>query len=199
MAKDSFGRGRIEAFSDGVIAIIVTIMVLELHLPENALEGDLWAHLILPLAPKLASYAMSFLVVAIMWVNHHAMLDTVHRVNRSILWWNLLLLFFMSLIPLVTGFWGEHPLETPSVAAYGAVLALNSITFTLFRRHLMLNEHENQALAAHHARVFHKSLLGAALYTASAGLAFLSPWISIAIFVAIPLMFFLPETGEERD
>lgn len=198
MAKAEFGRGRIEAFSDGVIAIIVTIMVLELHLPETALEGDLWTQLVLPLAPKLISYALSFLVVAIMWVNHHALLDTVRRVDSAILWLNLNLLFWMSLIPLVTGFWGDHPFDPPAVAAYGFVLFASAAAFTLFRRHLMARENESAELAALHRRIWGKSLLGMGLYLVSVPLAWISPWISIAIFALVPAMFFIPD-GKQAD
>jgi uncharacterized membrane protein len=193
MAKEAFGRGRIEAFSDGVIAIIVTIMVLELHLPTTALQGDLWTQLVLPLAPKLIGYALSFLVVAIMWVNHHALMDTVRRVDSAILWLNLNLLFWMSLIPLVTGFWGDHPFDPPAVAAYGFVLFASSAAFTLFRRHLMAHEKESAEMAALHRRIWRKSLLGMALYGASVPLAWVSPWISIAIFAIVPAMFFVPD------
>ena len=196
MAKEAFGRGRVEAFSDGVIAIIVTIMVLELHLPEGALEGDLWTQLVLPLAPKLVGYALSFLVVAIMWVNHHALMDTVHRVDSTVLWLNLNLLFWMSLIPLVTGFWGDHPFDAPAVAAYGFVLFASSAAFTLFRRHLIAQETLSAKLAALHRQVMRKSLLGLALYGVSVPLALVSPWISIVIFAVVPAMFFLPDLKE---
>jgi uncharacterized membrane protein len=195
MAEPHLKRGRLEAFSDGVIAIIVTIMVLELKIPETALDGDLWTHLVQPLAPKLGSYAMSFLVVAIMWVNHHALVDALRVVDRTVLWWNNLMLFSMSLIPLVTGFWGEHPLAPIAVAAYGAVLAFSATVFTLLRGYLMQRETQNASLLALHRRVFTKSVLGATLYASSAPLAFLSPWISIAIFIAIPAAFFLPDFG----
>lgn len=196
MAKAAFGRGRIEAFSDGVIAIIVTIMVLELHLPEGALERDLWTQLVLPLAPKLIGYGLSFLVVAIMWVNHHALMDTVRRVDSAVLWLNLNLLFWMSLIPLVTGFWGDHPFDPPAVAAYGFVLFASAAAFTLFRRHLIVNETQSVELAALHRRIMRKNLVGMGLYGASVPLTWVSPWISIAIFAAVPAMFFLPDLKE---
>ncbi len=196
MAKAEFGRGRIEAFSDGVIAIIVTIMVLELHLPETALEGDLWTQLVLPLAPKLFGYALSFLVVAIMWVNHNALMDTVRRVDSAVMWLNLNLLFWMSLIPLVTGFWGDHPFDAPAVAAYGFILFASSAAFTLFRRHLITQETESAELAALHQRVMRKSLVGVALYGVSTPLAWASPWISLAIFAIVPAMFFIPDLKE---
>jgi uncharacterized membrane protein len=198
MAKATFGRGRIEAFSDGVIAIIVTIMVLELHIPETALEGDVWTQLVLPLAPKLIGYALSFLVVAIMWVNHHALMDTVRRVDSAVVWLNLNLLFWMSLIPLVTGFWGDHPLDAPAVSAYGFVLFTSAAAFTLFRRHLMVRERESAELAALHLRIWRKSLLGMGLYGATVPLAWVSPWVSIAIFVLVPAMFFIPD-GKQVD
>jgi uncharacterized membrane protein len=104
MGRIDIGPGRLEAFSDGVIAIIVTIMVLELKLPEHVAEYGLVSGLLVPMSPKLISYAMSFLVVAIMWVNHNALMATVRRATRAILWQNNHLLFWMSLIPFATGF-----------------------------------------------------------------------------------------------
>ena len=114
---------RLEAFSDGVIAIIITIMVLELRLPAYAAEQGLLHGLFLPMAPKFATYAMSFLLVAIMWVNHNAVIGTVHDCTRAIFWQNNYLLFWMSLIPLSTAFLGDHPRLPDAYAVYGFVLA----------------------------------------------------------------------------
>jgi uncharacterized membrane protein len=105
----SLGTERIAAFSDGVIAIIITIMVLELKLPEAAARDEVWSGFLAPLAPKLAVYALSFVIVGALWVNHHQLLAVVRRATPQLMWMNLLLLFFMSLIPLATGFLGEHP------------------------------------------------------------------------------------------
>src|SRR5438876_2601454 len=103
----NLGTERIAAFSDGVIAIIITIMVLELKLPEGAAKDEVWSGFLAPLAPKLAIYALSFVIVGALWINHHQLLAVVRRATPQLMWMNLLLLFFMSLIPLATGFLGE--------------------------------------------------------------------------------------------
>src|SRR5205085_7972813 len=133
IAPEQPGTGRIEAFSDGVFAIIITIMVLELKLPDHAADHGLWLGLLKPLAPKLISYALSFLVVAIMWVNHHALMDVAPHATRQLMWWNNHLLFWMSLIPLATAFVGENPFLPIAVALYGFVLFAAAASFTLLR------------------------------------------------------------------
>ncbi|RTL67137.1 MAG: DUF1211 domain-containing protein [Hyphomicrobiales bacterium] len=192
MAQHDLGPGRLEAFSDGVIAIIVTIMVLELKLPEHVGEKGLVHGLLLPLTPKLVSYAMSFLVVAIMWVNHHALMATVRRATRTILWQNNHLLFWMSLIPFATGFLGENPRLPDAYAVYGFVLAASAGAFTLLRWHASTQGRDSPELSKVHRAVLGKSLLGTLLYAAAVPLAYVSIFASIAIFVAIPVMFFLP-------
>src|SRR6266849_10411556 len=122
------GKSRLEAFSDGVIAIIITIMVLELKPPAATDLADL-----LHLLPVLCAYSLSFLVVAIMWVNHHALVGRVKRVDAGILWANNSLLFWMSLIPFVTAYMGQHQTAPTAVALYGAVLALSAAGFTILR------------------------------------------------------------------
>src|SRR5262245_38367561 len=112
------GTERLAAFSDGVLAIIITIMVLELKLPEAAFRGDVWPNFLAPLAPKLAVYALSFCIVGTMWVHHHQLLAAVRRGSPQLMWTNLLLLFFMSLIPLATSFLGEHPLLPRAISFY---------------------------------------------------------------------------------
>src|SRR5215468_1297421 len=133
MTRSDIGPGRLEAFSDGVIAIIVTIMVLELKLPEHVADKGLLNGLLVPMSPKLASYAMSFLVVAIMWVNHHALMATVRHATRAILWQNNHLLFWMSLIPFATNFLGENPGLADAYAVYGFVLAASAAAFASLR------------------------------------------------------------------
>jgi len=192
------GTNRIEAFSDGVFAIIITIMVLELKLPEHAADHGLWAGLIVPLAPKLISYALSFLVLAIMWVNHHTLMDVTPRASRPLMWWNNHLLFWMSLIPLATAFLGENPFQPIAVALYGFVLFTSAAGFTLLRRHASTQTSSDASVAALNRRVIRKSLLGTTLYAASVPLAFVSVYLSMGIFVLIPAMFFLPEWLPEQ-
>ncbi len=197
MTDSSPQKGRVEAFSDGVIAIIITIMVLELKLPE-ALAHGLDPKILAEIAPRFGAYALSFLVVAVMWVNHHALTETLHRAGPGFLWLNNLLLFGMSLIPLVTAFYGDHPLEAIPAAAYGLVLSLTAWTFTGMRLWLLRRETENEALRARHRRVLWKSAIGASIYTAASALAFANPWISLACFVLVPASFFIPD-GERWE
>ena len=141
----SVGIERIAAFSDGVIAIIITIMVLELKLSEDAAKGEVWSSFLMPLAPKLAIYALSFVIVGALWVNHHQLLAVVRRVTPQLMWMNLLLLFFMSLIPLATGFLGEHPQLARAVSFYALIMTLSSAVFGLLRYRLgRMPEHDRQ-------------------------------------------------------
>jgi uncharacterized membrane protein len=183
---------RLEAFSDGVIAIIVTIMVLELKLPEHVPEKGLLYGLLVPMAPKLVAYAMSFLVVAIMWVNHHALMATVHNATRTILWLNNHLLFWMSLIPFSTGFLGENPRLPDAYAVYGFVVAAACGSFTLLRWNALKQGGDDVGLARVHRAVLAKSILATSLYAASVPLAYISIHAAIAVFIAVPAMFFLP-------
>jgi uncharacterized membrane protein len=182
------GAGRVEAFSDGVIAIIITIMVLELKVPaERTIDG------FSKVAPVFISYGMSYLVVAIMWVNHHSLIGTVSKVDAPLLWSNNNLLFWMSLIPFATAYAGRHPGEPLSVATYGAVLAMSAFGFTVLRLAIARHHRESAALAAQHRKSHRKNVMGTLLYAASAGLAFVSVYASYVIFILIPVFYFLPE------
>ncbi len=186
------GPGRLEAFSDGVIAIIITIMVLELKLAPEVGDLGLWTGLIAPLAPKLVSYAMSFLVVAIMWVNHHALMATLHRATRTVLWLNNHLLFWMSLIPFTTGYVGEHPYHPHAVAAYGFVLAASTGSFALLRWQAAKQAGDNPALRVLHREATQTGLVGFVLYVASVPMAFVSVYLAFGLFVVAPGLLFLP-------
>ena len=186
-------RGRLEAFSDGVIAIIVTIMVLELKVPHDTTLAALRE-----LLPRFLSYTLSFLVVAIMWVNHHHMMHTVKRVDAALLWCNNLLLFWMSLIPFVTGYMGENHAAPLPVALYGGVLTLAATSFTLLRFVLIDHEASDPELRAHHEAVLRKNLFSTALYASSVPIAFVSVNLSFAVFLLIPVLYFLPERKLEE-
>jgi uncharacterized membrane protein len=182
------GAQRLEAFSDGVIAIIITIMVLELKVPEDTTPAALARIL-----PVFFSYVLSFIVVAIMWVNHHHLIHSAKHAHAQLLWANNMLLFWMSLIPFVTGFMGHNPMAALPVAIYGAVLACCGIAF-VWLRHIVLQHHSpNSELTAHHSKIRRKNIFSATLYAASAPLAFISVYLSLFIFVLIPVMYFLPE------
>jgi uncharacterized membrane protein len=179
---------RLEAFSDGVIAVVVTIMVLEMHAPTKPTLQEL-----LKVAPVFLSYALSFLVVAIMWVNHHHMIHVVRQVTARLLWSNLNLLFWMSLVPFVTDFMGKNYREPLAVALYGLDLFLCSCSFYVLRMELARQEQANSEMAEYHAAIQRKNALSAALYFSSAPLAYVSIYASFFIFALIPAMYFLPE------
>jgi uncharacterized membrane protein len=191
--KNQPGTGRIEAFSDGVFAIAITIMVLDVRFPERIAEWAASPAILLPLLPKFVSYVVSFIVIGIMWVNHHQIMPTAPLATRHLMWWNNNLLFWTSLIPLVTRFLGDHPLLPLAVALYGLVLGANLLSFAALRLHILRMTDTGAALDAHHGRILRRNLFGAALYGASVPLAFLSVYASMVIFAAVPAMFFLPE------
>ncbi|MGH9495791.1 MAG: TMEM175 family protein [Candidatus Sulfotelmatobacter sp.] len=179
---------RLEAFSDGVIAIIVTIMVLELHTPSQPTLDALWK-----VAPSFVSYALSFLVVGIMWINHHHMIHATHKVTAGLLWSNLNLLFWMSLVPFVTEFLGKNFRQPMAVALYGVDLLLCSLAFCLLRVELIRQARDNQNLVEYHMSIQRKNALSAALYLLSGPLAYVSIYASFFIFALIPALYFLPE------
>jgi uncharacterized membrane protein len=179
---------RLEAFSDGVIAIVVTIMVLELRAPSQPTVAALYK-----VAPSLISYALSFLVVAIMWVNHHHLIHAVHKVTAGLLWANLYLLFWMSLVPFVTDYLGKNHREPLAVALYGLDLTLCSSAFIVLREVLIRQDRHDSAMAEYHASIQRKNLLSAGLYLLSAPLAYASIYASFFIFILIPVKYFLPE------
>jgi len=180
--------GRLEAFSDGVIAIIVTIMVLELRAPSQPTFAAL-----AKVAPVFLSYGLSFLVVAIMWVNHHHLIHAVRQVTARLLWSNLNLLFWMSLVPFVTDFLGKNYREPMAVALYGLDLALCGSAFYVLRLELVDQDRHDGNLADYHARIQRKNLFSCCLYLFSAPLAYLSIYASFFIFALIPATYFLPE------
>jgi uncharacterized membrane protein len=188
MPHGEMTTNRLEAFSDGVIAIIVTIMVLELRAPSQ----PTWPAL-LKVAPVFLSYGLSFLVAAIMWVNHHHLIHAVREVTARLLWSNLNLLFWMSLIPFVTDFLGKNYRQPMAVVLYGLDLALCGSSFYLLRKELVRQDQANPNLVEYHATMQRKNAFSAALYFLSVPLAYVSVFASFFIFVLIPAMYFLPE------
>jgi uncharacterized membrane protein len=193
------GTNRLEAFSDGVIAIIITIMVLELQAPRDTTLAAL-----VRVGPIFLSYALSFVVVAIMWVNHHHLMHAAKRADAALLWANNVLLFWMSLIPFVTRYLGTNPRAPFAVALYGAVLALCAAAFTWLRHIVNQGHRHDPELNEYNQRMLRKSAYSTSLYALSAPLAYVSTNLSFLIFVLIPALYFLPErklaekTGEER-
>jgi uncharacterized membrane protein len=185
----ALGKNRLEGFSDGVVAIIITIMVLELKVPHEASPQA-----VLELLPVFLSYALSFLIVAIIWVNHHHLVHTLPQVTGRILWLNNHLLFWLSLVPFTTGFMGENHLAPLAVALYGLLLFFCGVAFDLLRREIALQETADPELAAMHRRSDRRNTITAALYLASVPLAWLSVWLSVVIFLLVPIVYFMPRT-----
>jgi TMEM175 potassium channel family protein len=186
------GKGRMEAFSDGVFAVIITIMVLELKLPHGA---DLVA--LSPVLPVFLSYVLSFVFVGIYWNNHHHMLHAVHKVNGFVLWANLHLLFWLSLVPFITGWMGEnHRLSVP-VALYGCVLFMSGLAYYILERGLIALEGERSALATAVGQDF-KGILSLVIYAVAVGLAFVKPGISIALYISVAVLWFIPDRRIEH-
>jgi len=184
-------KSRTEAFSDGVIAIIITIMVFDLKiqdLPPNYLDKDIWESL-LGVVPKFLSYALSFLVVAILWLNHHALFDKIPYSDSRLVWYNILLLFAMSLIPLPTAFLAKYPNSYQAVMLYGFVMFLNSFSFFLMRRYIEVKA----KLIPYNPKIHRNNLVSASLYLVSIPLSYISVYLSFIIFVGIPLWYFIPE------
>ena len=188
MPNGKMSTSRLEAFSDGVIAIIVTIMVLQLTHPAEPTVTSL-----LKQAPIFLSYALSFLVVAIMWVNHHHLIHAVRDVSAQLLWSNLNLLFWMSLIPFVTDFLGRNPRVPFPVSLYGVDLAMCGFAFWLLRIELVRQHRYNAEMSEYHSRIQMKNLFSAFLYLTAGGLAHVSIYIAYSVYVLIPAMYFLPE------
>jgi uncharacterized membrane protein len=188
MAHREMSTNRLEAFSDGVIAIIVTIMVLELRAPSQPTLAALWK-----VAPVFVSYALSFLVVAIMWVNHHHLIHAMHHVTARLLWSNIYLLFWMSLVPFVTDYLGKNYREPMAVSLYGLDLALCASAFYLLRNILLHQDRHDPALSEYHSSIQRKNAFFGALYLLSVPLAYVSIYASFFIFALIPAMYFLPE------
>jgi uncharacterized membrane protein len=185
-------KGRLEAFSDGVIAIIITIMVLELAVPH----GTDWAAL-RPLVPVLLAYVLSFVVVGIYWNNHHHMLHVTERVNGTILWANLHLLFWLSLIPFTTAWMGENGFARLPTAAYGVVLVMCAVAYTVLQNAIVGHHGPHSRLAAAVGRD-RKGKLSLFLYTAAVLLAMIHQGISLAIYVFVAVMWLVPDRRIEH-
>ena len=186
------GKTRLEAFSDGVIAIIITIMVLEMKVPHGE---DLAA--LQPLLPVLLSYVLSFVYIGIYWNNHHHLLHAAHRVNGWILWANLHLLFWLSLVPFVTGWMGENHFEAKPVAAYGIVLICSALAYTILTR-VLLRIHDKDSAYARGLGNDFKGYLSLVLYVAAIALAFFVPWLSCALYLVVALIWIVPDRRFEK-
>ncbi len=186
------GKSRLEAFSDGVIAIIITIMVLELAVPHGESLGVL-----MPLMPVFFSYVLSFVYIGIYWNNHHHMLHTVQQVTGGILWANLHLLFWLSLIPFATGWMGENHFAAGPSTLYGAVLFMSSIAYSLLERLIIRSQGSDSVL--HKAiGADWKGKISPVIYAAAALLAFWAQWVSLSLYVLAAVMWLVPDRRIER-
>ena len=188
----SMQKSRLEAFSDGVIAIIITIMVLELKVPHGA---DLAA--LQPLLPVFLNYVLSFIYVGIYWNNHHHLLHATKRIDGRILWANLHLLFWLSLFPFATGWMGENHLAPIPTAAYGLVLLMAAIAYYLLERLIIARQGRDSVLAAALGPDW-KAVLSMTLYLLAMLLAFKSPQLASGLYVFVAMLWFLPDLRIER-
>lgn len=184
---------RLEAFSDGVLAIIITIMVLELDIPHGTSFSDL-----VPVLPTFLSYALSFIYVGIYWNNHHHMMQIAEKVNGKVLWSNLFLLFCLSLIPFATGWLGENPEATAPVVMYGICLLMAAIAYYLLAHALIALHGKESTIAIAFGRDW-KGKLSTALYLLAIGCGFFVPWISIVLYVIVALIWVVPDKRIERN
>jgi uncharacterized membrane protein len=187
------GTGRLEAFSDGVIAIIITIMVLELRVPhETTLAG------LQPLVPVFLSYVLSFVYLGIYWNNHHHMLHATEKIDGGILWANLHLLFWLSLVPFVTGWMGENHFAPVPTACYGVVLLMSAIAYTILLRGILKRQGRDSMLAAAIGSDF-KGKLSPVLYAIGIPASLWRPWIGGALYVAVALIWLVPDRRIENE
>jgi uncharacterized membrane protein len=181
------GKGRLEAFSDGVMAILITIMVLELRIPEGA---D-WA-VLQPVLPVFLTYVLSFVILGIYWNNHHHMLHACERVNGKVLWANLHLLFWLSLLPFATGWMGHNHFAPLPTAAYGVVLLCAAISYTVLQTTIVAAQGPHSRLASAVGNDW-KGKASMLLYVAAIPLAFVNQWIADAIYLTVVMMWFVPD------
>ena len=186
------GKSRMETFFDGVLAIIITIMVLEMKVPH----GDTFESLT-PLLPVLLSYILSFIYLGIYWNNHHHMMHTSHKVTGSMLWANLHLLFWLSLIPFTTGWMGENHFATLPAAAYGLVLLMAAVAYWILQQRIIVSQGEDSVLKRAIGSDW-KGKLSPVLYIAAIILAFVSPWLSVALYVLVAVIWVVPDRRIER-
>ena len=186
------GKDRLAAFSDGVIAIIITIMVLELRVPQGSGPSALAS-----IAPSFLTYVLSFIYVGIYWNNHHHLLHTVEHVDGRILWANLHLLFWLSIIPAATAWMGQNLSAPLPTAIYGAALLMPAIAYMLLQR-AIIHRHRGQSVLAEAIGADLKGKISPILYAAGIVLAFVNPWISIALYVLVAIIWLVPDRRIEK-
>jgi len=185
-------KGRLEAFSDGVLAIIITIMVLEMKVPHGSDLAALSA-----IYPVLLSYVLSYVNIGLYWNNHHHLLQAVKHINGAVLWANLHLLFWLSLFPFTTAWMGENHFARWTVVVYGLVLIMAAIAYFILVRALLAAEGDDSTLARAIGSDF-KGKISVVIYLAGIGLAFVVPWIGVAIYAVVAIMWLIPDRRIEK-
>jgi uncharacterized membrane protein len=185
-------KNRLEAFSDGVLAIIITIMVLELKVPQSAEVSALK-----PLLPVFLTYVLSFIYLGIYWNNHHHLLKAARNVTGAMMWANLHLLFWLSLFPFVTGWMGENHFTTAPTAVYGAALLLAAVAYYILQNIIIAGQGSDSKLAKSIGKDW-KGKLSPVLYATGIAAAFLRPWISCSIYILVALLWLVPDRRIER-
>ncbi len=203
------GTTRLEAFSDGVIAIIITIMVLQLKLPDlnkDSSTRDIWSHLI-NLLPYLITYAFSFMMIGIFWTNHHHMFHLLEKADIHLLWQNFIFLFLLSLIPFATSIVGSNPFVALSPAVYGSVMLLTTLSFTIMRhysiRKHLLHKDEDKKLTQDLLNVSYKArkkaIIASIIYLVAIPMAYVNVYVAYACFIVPPIIFFIPEGIDNEE
>ncbi len=189
----SMNKNRLEAFSDGVLAIIITIMVLELKIPHGTEWSDLQ-----PLIPVFISYFMSFLFIGIYWGNHHHLLHSIRQISSGIIWANLNLLFWLSLIPFATGWLGENHFASNAVALYGAILLICGIAYTILQKTIEKNSHDLEELKRAFSNQNKKGVVSTLGYFLGVLLAYESPIISVVLYFFVSVIWLIPDKNIEK-
>ena len=184
---------RLEAFSDGVLAIIITIMVLEFKVPE-----EVTLHALIPVIPVFISYLISFIYIGIYWNNHHHLFQITQKVNGKILWANLHLLFWLSLIPFVTSWIGENHTATAPVAVYGFVLLASGIAYFILQR-IIISHHDDDFALRRAVGKNNKGKLSMVLYAIGLLLSFVNTWVAIACYILVAIMWVIPDKRIENN
>lgn len=184
---------RIEAFSDGVIAIIITVMVFDLKLQEIPTDKTVWSELI-KLTPKFISYAISFLMLSIMWVNHHQLFHQIKHTDRKLLWYSIHLLFWMSVVPFGTNFIGANPLLWQASFFYGIIFFMSALSFTILRNYVIKSNLLHDTINKQsHIKIKNKNRVALGIYLSASFVSVVSVYISFVLFLIVPAMYIIPE------
>ena len=192
-AEGREGAKRVEAFSDGVIAILITIMVLEMHAPEEPGLEHLWS-----LWPVFLAYVLSYAYIAIYWVNHHRMFHLATHVSNGLLWANIALLFTLSLIPFATAYLGEQHFSRDATALYMIVMLLPAFAYLWLQSVIRATGRQDEEARDYHVRTIRKGIFGTAIYAIGLALTFVSPWAGLACVALVAVAWFLPQSPIDR-